>query len=57
MMAIRANAGGCDERARGSKVICGRTAGTHSVTMRVAYADFERLTTPTVADIAMARSA
>jgi Ala-tRNA(Pro) deacylase len=32
-------------------------AGTHSVTMNVAYADFERLTRPTVADIAVARSA
>jgi Ala-tRNA(Pro) deacylase len=32
-------------------------AGTHSVTMSVAYADFERLTEPTVADIAVARSA
>jgi Ala-tRNA(Pro) deacylase len=32
-------------------------AGTHSVTMSVAYADFERLTGPTVADIAVARSA
>jgi prolyl-tRNA editing enzyme YbaK/EbsC (Cys-tRNA(Pro) deacylase) len=32
-------------------------AGTHSVTMSVVYADFERLTRPTVADIAVARSA
>jgi Ala-tRNA(Pro) deacylase len=32
-------------------------AGTHSMTMNVAYADFERLTAPTVADIAVARSA
>ena len=30
-------------------------AGTHSVTMSVAYADFERLARPTVADIAMTR--
>lgn len=30
-------------------------AGTHSVTMSVAYADFERLAGPTVADIAVAR--
>jgi Ala-tRNA(Pro) deacylase len=29
--------------------------GTHSVTMSVPYADFERLTAPTVADIAVAR--
>ena len=32
-------------------------AGTHSVTMSVVYADFERLTGPTVADMAVARSA
>jgi len=32
-------------------------AGTRSVTTNVAYADFERLTGPTVADIALARSA
>jgi Ala-tRNA(Pro) deacylase len=32
-------------------------AGTHSVTMSVAYADLERLAGPTVADIAVARSA
>jgi Ala-tRNA(Pro) deacylase len=31
-------------------------AGTHSVTMSVAYADFERMSGPTVADIAAARS-
>ena len=30
-------------------------AGTHTVTMSVAYADFERLARPTVADIAMTR--
>jgi len=30
-------------------------AGTHTVTMSVAYADFERLARPTVADIAMSR--
>jgi Ala-tRNA(Pro) deacylase len=30
-------------------------AGTHNVTMSVAYADFERLARPTVADIAMTR--
>jgi len=30
-------------------------AGTHTVTMNVAYADFERLARPTVADIAMTR--
>ena len=32
-------------------------AGTHSVTMSVAYADFERLAGPTVADVAVARQA
>jgi Ala-tRNA(Pro) deacylase len=32
-------------------------AGTHSVTMSVAYADFERLAGPTVADVAVARGA
>jgi hypothetical protein len=31
-------------------------AGTHSVTMSVAYADFERLAGLTVADVAVARS-
>ena len=31
-------------------------AGTHSVTMSVAYADFERMAAPTVADIAVAQS-
>jgi len=30
-------------------------AGTHTVTMSVAYADFRRLARPTVADIAMIR--
>jgi Ala-tRNA(Pro) deacylase len=30
-------------------------AGTHTVTMSVAYADFERLARPTVADIAVPR--
>ncbi len=30
-------------------------AGTHTVTMTIAYADFERLARPTVADIAVAR--
>ena len=30
-------------------------AGTHTVTMSVAYQDFERLARPTVADIAMTR--
>jgi Ala-tRNA(Pro) deacylase len=30
-------------------------AGTHTVTMNVAYADFRRLARPTVADIAMTR--
>jgi Ala-tRNA(Pro) deacylase len=32
-------------------------AGTHSVTMSVAYADFERLAGPTVADVAVAQQA
>ena len=32
-------------------------AGTHTVTMSVAYADFERLARPTVADIAVTRRA
>jgi hypothetical protein len=32
-------------------------AGTHSVTVSVAYADFERLAGPTVADLAVAREA
>jgi Ala-tRNA(Pro) deacylase len=32
-------------------------AGTHSVTMSVAYADFERLVGPTVAEVAVARQA
>jgi Ala-tRNA(Pro) deacylase len=32
-------------------------AGTHSVTMSVAYADFERLAGHTVADVAVARGA
>jgi len=32
-------------------------AGTHSMTMSVAYADFERLAGPTVADVAVARGA
>ena len=31
-------------------------AGTHSLTMSAAYPNFERLTGPTVADIAVARS-
>jgi len=30
-------------------------AGTHTVTMNVAYADFRRLARPTLADIAMTR--
>jgi hypothetical protein len=45
-----------DDRALGRNERIVFQAGTHNVTMSVAYADFERMAGPTVADIAVARS-
>ncbi len=43
------------DRALGQNERIAFQAGTHKVTMSVAYADFERLAGPTVADIAVVR--
>jgi Ala-tRNA(Pro) deacylase len=45
----------CVDRALGRNERIVFQAGTHTVTMSVAYADFQCLARPTVADIAMTR--